>query len=282
MAYVTLNGVNHYYEWICNGQPGNRPALVFLHGWGGSARYWESTAKVMKQDFDCLLYDLRGFGRSKAALNTTPELGMLESFADDLNQLLDVLNLERVFVSAHSMGASIGLYFLERFPQRVDKAILTCNGSFEYDKRSFEAFQQFGGYVVAFRPAWLGRIPLVPQIFMSRFLKQNIPYADKKVFLSDFLAADTLTAMETLKASVSKHATEKMPVAFTNLKTPTLMISGEYDKITPAELGRQAASLSSYIEYAEVPKTGHFPMLEDASTYLSLIKSFLHQSESNC
>ncbi|MGD1856463.1 MAG: alpha/beta fold hydrolase [Leptolyngbyaceae cyanobacterium] len=275
MAYITLNQVEHYYEWICDGQPGHRPILVFLHGWGGSARYWESTAQIMKADFDCLLYDLRGFGRSKAAIETSPELGMLESFAEDLAQLLDALKLERVFINAHSMGASVALYFLNRFSPRVEKAILTCNGSFEYDKRSFEAFQKFGGYVVAFRPSWLVHIPLAPQILMSRFLKRQIHYADKKVFLNDFLQADPATAMGTLKASVSKHATETMPAAFTSLDVPTLMVSGEYDRITPAELGRQAASLNTQIEYAEIPKTGHFPMLEDSSTYLSIINAFL-------
>ena len=276
MAYVTLNGVDHYYEWICDGPQGNRPTLVFLHGWGGSARYWERTAQAMKQDFDCLLYDLRGFGRSAAAPNTTPDLGALESFADDLEQLLTTFKLERVFISAHSMGASVALYFLNRFSQRVNKAVLTCNGSFEYDERAFKAFHQFGGYVVMFRPAWLAHIPLAPQIFMSRFLKGKIPYPDKKVFLNDFLQADMATALGTLKASVSKHATETMPEAFSAINVPTLLISGQYARITPAELGRQAASLSTHIEYVEVPETGHFPMLEDAATYLSVVKDFLH------
>ena len=201
MAYVTLNGVDHYYEWICDGPQGNRPTLVFLHGWGGSARYWERTAQAMKQDFDCLLYDLRGFGRSAAAPNTTPDLGALESFADDLEQLLTTFKLERVFISAHSMGASVALYFLNRFSQRVNKAVLTCNGSFEYDERAFKAFHQFGGYVVMFRPAWLAHIPLAPQIFMSRFLKGKIPYPDKKVFLNDFLQADMATALGTDRKS---------------------------------------------------------------------------------
>ena len=230
----------------------------------------------MKQDFDCLLYDLRGFGRSAAAPNTTPDLGALESFADDLEQLLTTFKLERVFISAHSMGASVALYFLNRFSQRVNKAVLTCNGSFEYDERAFKAFHQFGGYVVMFRPAWLAHIPLAPQIFMSRFLKGKIPYPDKKVFLNDFLQADMATALGTLKASVSKHATETMPEAFSAINVPTLLISGQYDRITPAELGRQAASLSTHIEYVEVPETGHFPMLEDAATYLSVVKDFLH------
>ena len=276
MPYVTLNAVEHYYEWICDGFQGQRPTLVFLHGWGGSARYWESTAQVMKHDFDCLLYDLRGFGRSASAVNTTSELGSLESFADDLEQLLVALQLETVFISAHSMGASVALYFLERFSQRVKKAVLTCNGSFEYDELAFRAFQRFGSYVVMFRPLWLARVPLAPQLFMSRFLKGQIPYPDKKVFLDDFLRADAATAMGTLKASVSKHATETMPQAFSTISVPTLMVSGQYDRITPAELGRQAASLNNHIEYVEVPDTGHFPMLEDATTYLSVITDFLH------
>ncbi|MEM1252094.1 MAG: alpha/beta hydrolase [Cyanobacteria bacterium P01_H01_bin.21] len=275
MAYVALNGVDHYYEWICNGKPGHRPTLVFLHGWGGSARYWERTAHVMQDEFDCLLYDLRGFGRSSPAPATTPELGALESFADDLECLLTTLKLEQVFINAHSMGASVALYFLNRYPQRVNKAILTCNGSFEYDERAFNAFHTFGGYVVMFRPAWLARVPLAPRFFMARFLKGDIPYEDKKVFLNDFLQADTATAMGTLKASVSKHATETMPEAFSALKVPTLIISGQYDRITPAELGRQAASLSNHIKYAEVPDTGHFPMLEDATTYLAMVREFL-------
>lgn len=277
MAYIVINGVEHYYEWVCEGARGQRPTLVFLHGWGGSARYWERTAQAMKPDFDCLLYDLRGFGRSAPAKETTSELGMLESFADDLERLLNALKLENVFINAHSMGASVALYFLSRFSQRVNKAILTCNGTFEYDKLAFDAFQRFGSYVVAFRPSWLARIPLAPQLFMSRFLKGQIPYCDKRVFLKDFLHADTATAMGTLKASVSKHATETMPQAFAAINVPTLMISGQYDKITPAELGRQAASLNACIEYVELPDTAHFPMLEDEATYLSIINDFLHR-----
>jgi len=93
--------------------------------------------------------------------------------------------------------------------------------------------------------------------------------------LDDFLMADGPTSMGTLKAAVSKHATEVMPVAFKNLKVPTLMVSGEYDKITPAKLGRQAASISENMEYVEMPNTAHFPMLEDADNYLRITNSFL-------
>jgi len=287
MPYVSVNGVDHYYEWISTqDHPGNydKPVMVFLHGWAGSARYWRSTAEAIKDTFDCLLYDQRGFGRSHpntpAQLAADPSLNTLESFAEDLNILLDALNLTQpVYMNAHSMGGSIGLYFLDRYPERVKKAILTCNGSFPYQKWAFEAFYLFGGYVVAFRPKWLGKVPFAPQMFMQRFLKGSIPLAEKKAFLADFLMADASAALGTLKAAVSKHATEAMPKAFAELKVPTLMVSGEYDKITPAKLGREAAEMSDNIQYVEMPNTAHFPMMEEAESYLEITHNFLVDAE---
>lgn len=287
MPYVSVNGVDHYYEWISTqDHPGNyqKPVMVFLHGWAGSARYWRSTAEAIKGQFDCLLYDQRGFGRSQptpsAQLAADPSLNTLESFAEDLNILLDELNLTQpVYMNAHSMGGSIGLYFLDRYPERVKKAILTCNGSFPYQKWAFEAFYLFGGYVVAFRPKWLGKVPFAPQMFMQRFLKGSIPLEEKKAFLDDFIMADAAASLGTLKAAVSKHATEAMPKAFASLKVPTLMVSGEYDKITPAKLGKEAAEMSDNIQYVEMPDTAHFPMMEDAESYLEITNSFLVEAE---
>ena len=287
MPYASVNGVDHYYEWISTQEnPGDysKPIMVFLHGWAGSARYWESTARAIQDEYDCLLYDMRGFGRSRAAtpeaMAADPSLDTLESFAEDLNGLLDQLGLNKpVYINAHSLGGSAGLYFLDRYPERVQKAILTCNGSFPYQKLAFELFYFFGGGVVAFRPKWLGKIPLVPHMFMSRFLKRSIPYSEKVAFLNDFLMANGPTSMGTLKAAVSKHATEAMPLAFASLKVPTLMISGEYDKITPAKLGKAAAEMSDRIEYVLMPNTAHFPMLEDPDNYLKVMNSFLVGSE---
>ncbi len=65
-SYINVNGVEHYYEWIktSNSTEKSKPVMVFLHGWGGSGRYWETTAKELSEEFDCLIYDLRGFGRT--------------------------------------------------------------------------------------------------------------------------------------------------------------------------------------------------------------------------
>jgi len=283
MPYIEVSQVNHYYEWIGADTPRDsaspKPVMVFIHGWAGSARYWQSTAMALADRYDCLLYDMRGFGRSRIGPDQQEAAAArgyeLETYAEDLAALLKALNLPQVSINAHSTGASVAVYFLNQYPGLCDRAILTCNGIFEYDKAAFEAFYKFGGYVVAFRPQWLGKIPLMPRFFMARFLSRPIPAAEKVAFLEDFLAADYGTALGTIFTSVSKKATEVMPVEFAQIAVPTLLVSGEFDKITPAELGRKAADLNPNIEYALVKNTGHFPMLEDPEAYLGYVNEFL-------
>lgn len=293
MPYICVRGVDHYYEWVKAQDTKVKPVMVFIHGWAGSARYWESTAIALSKDFDCLLYDMRGFGRSNGKVpvlaaaealgelpapvaETVEELTYeLDEYARDLAALLDGLELKKVYLNAHSTGASVATIFLNLYPERVEKAILTCSGVFEYDEKAFTAFHKFGGYVVKFRPKWLAKIPFVDQMFMARFLKRSIPKSNRQAFLDDFLMADYAAAIGTMVTAVSENAAKFMPQEFTNLTVSTLLVAGEYDQIIPPAMGRQAASLSDKVEFVLMPNTAHFPMLEDPITYLKSVRQFL-------
>ena len=277
---INVRGVEHYYEWIR--QPGGsqpKPVMVFIHGWGGSGRYWRSTAAALSAHFDCLLYDLRGFGRSKLpqiASDKLPKLTYeIEEYAEDLAALIDALGLDVIYLNSHSMGASIATLFMNLYPHRIVKAILTCNGIFDYDEKAFAAFHKFGGYVVKFRYNWFLKVPFAERLFMSRFLHRSIARSEQRAFLEDFLLADYDAAVGTIYTSVSKKAVEVMPEEFAKLKVPTLLVAGEKDIIIPAEMGYQAAQLNQNIEYVAIAKTAHFPMLEDAKTYLGCVGEFL-------
>lgn len=276
MPLINVRGVEHYYEWIR--QPAtseNKPVMVFVHGWGGSARYWESTANALSDTFDCLLYDMRGFGRSQLPQESIELLYEMEEYAEDLVVLLDTLKLNCVYINAHSLGASAATMFLNRYPERVERAILTCSGIFEYEAKSFTAFHTIGGYVVKFRPRWFLRVPFAGSMFMARFLHRPLPAAVSRAFLEDYLEADYNAALGTMLTAVSKYAAEVMPGEFTQLSMPTLLVSGQYDQIIPPELGRNAAQLNEKIEYFEIPGTAHFPMLEKPDVYLEKVREFL-------
>jgi pimeloyl-ACP methyl ester carboxylesterase len=222
---------------------------------------------------------MRGFGQSRLPRPLpaeVEELGYeLDSYAEDLALLLDQLGLERVCLNAHSTGASVAVLFLARYPQRVERAVLTCHGIFASNPLAFKAFHQVGRYVVLFRPDWLKRIPTVDRLFMARFLRQPILAQARQEFLEDFLTADFEAALGTIYTAVSERAALEMPQEYASLKTPTLLISGEYDQIIPVKLGRAAAAQSQQVKHVVIPNTGHFPMLEDAATYLPLVQDFL-------
>jgi proline iminopeptidase len=296
MPYQTVRGVEHFYQWITSDDGDadrtqdhdpDRPVMVFIHGWGGSSRYWECTARSLADRFDCLLYDMRGFGRSSLpapdrnvapSFATKPELEQdyaLEAYADDLAELLDTLGLDRVSLNAHSMGASVATLFLNRHRDRVDRAILTCSGIFDYDPLTFNLFHAVSRWVVILRPRWMAAIAGLEGMFMQRFLHRDIPIQDKRDFLTDFVMADFDAALGTIYTSVSKHAATIMPHEFARVNVPTLLIAGEHDIIIPAAMGERAAKLSSAIDYCEIPDTAHFPMLEDSSTYRAAIANFL-------
>lgn len=285
MPHIQLRGVDHYYEWIdTSGQvldqrPSNKPVLVFVHGWAGSTRYWRTTAQALADQFDCLLYDMRGFGQSRLPRPLPADVGNLgyelESYADDLVLLLDEFGLEQIHLNAHSTGASIAVIFLNRYAQRVERAILTCNGIFEYRALAFKAFHKAGGYVVALRPHWLLNIPFMDRMFMTRFLHRSLPQTVNRAFLEDFLMADQEAALGTIYTAVSERAAIEMPQEFAQIEVPTLLVSGEYDQIIPVKLGQNAAALNPIVQHIVIPKTAHFPMLEDPDTYLQQIRAFL-------
>ncbi len=276
MAIALVRGVPHYYEWICEGgRDLHKPVMLFVHGWGGSSHYWRSTATTFSEHFNCLIYDLRGFGRSELPVDYSGDYA-LDDYALDLEELLQQLDInDKIILNAHSMGASIGAIFAEQFPQRLDRAILNCNGIFEYDARAFGTFQKIAGTIVRLRFPWLRQVPGMDRLAIARFLQQPISPTERGQFLEDFLRADNRAAAGTLLASVNEMMVTRLPQALRNIQCPTLLLAGEKDQIIPAAMAKRAIALNPNFQYIEIPQVGHFPMLENPHLYQAEIQQFL-------
>jgi non-heme chloroperoxidase len=106
-----------YYEDHGSGSP-----VVLIHGWPLNGDAWEKqTAALLAAGHRVITYDRRGFGRS-----SKPGTGYnYDTFAADLDVLLNTLNLTNVSLVGHSMGTGeITRYIGKYGTKRLRKAVL--------------------------------------------------------------------------------------------------------------------------------------------------------------
>ncbi|WP_169983916.1 alpha/beta fold hydrolase [Microbispora sp. H10836] len=120
MAYITVGQENStaidlYYEDHGTGQP-----VVLIHGYPLDGHSWEKQIPaLLDAGYRVVAYDRRGFGRS-----SQPTVGYdYDTFAADLNTLLETLDLRDVILVGFSMGTGeVGRYLGTYGSDRVAKA----------------------------------------------------------------------------------------------------------------------------------------------------------------
>jgi pimeloyl-ACP methyl ester carboxylesterase len=110
-----LNGIDLYYEVHGSGEP-----VLLLHGFGGSSLDWAPLAGEWAADFQVIVPDLRGHGRS-----TNPAGAFRhEQAASDITALLDRLGLTAFEGVGVSGGGNVLLHLATRQPDRVKAMVL--------------------------------------------------------------------------------------------------------------------------------------------------------------
>ena len=99
--------------------------VVFVHGAGGSSSIWFSQIKAFQKEFNVLMVDLRGHGKSKDLLQKYYEENYsFENISKDILQVLDHLNINK----AHFIGVSLGTIIIRSIseinPERVQSSIM--------------------------------------------------------------------------------------------------------------------------------------------------------------
>ncbi len=114
---VITNGMRMHYYRTGDGQ---KPPLVLCHGFSDSGLCWTPTARALEADYDVIMIDARGHGKSEAPDGDYDPITM----ATDLAGLIQSLGLGRPYIMGHSMGGATTLNFCATFPELVTKAVL--------------------------------------------------------------------------------------------------------------------------------------------------------------
>jgi pimeloyl-ACP methyl ester carboxylesterase len=113
--YVEVNDIKIYYEIYGEGEP-----LLLLHGNGGSILSFEFQIPELSKYFKVIAVDSRAQGKSTDSEKEITYALM----ASDMNELIDNLQLESVYIAGWSDGGNIGLELAYAHPEKVKKLVV--------------------------------------------------------------------------------------------------------------------------------------------------------------
>lgn len=300
MATIEIAGVRHVYELTA---PTTFPhALVFVHGWLLSRAYWQPLIERLAADYQCLSYDLRGFGQSHAissqekaeaeardlalnSSNATNGDGSLYSptaYARDLQCLLQELNISSAWLIGHSLGGTIALWTAQQMPQSIQGVICVNAGGGIYLKESFEQFRAVGTQLVKLRPRWLPLLPLV-DLWMTRAnVARAIARSWGRQRIVDLAIAHPEAALGALLDSTTETEINRLPQIVSQLQQPVYFLAGDKDKIMEPKYVRHLASFHPLFQACgenaiEIPECGHLAMLEQTDMVAEQIRAIVTQ-----
>jgi len=264
-GYIDTNGQQIYYEMYGEGEP-----LILIMGIGGDSTMWTPyQVPAFSTKFQVIVFDNRDAGRSsKAATYYT-----IADMADDVAGLMDGLGKECAHILGISMGGMIAQEFALRYPDRLNKLILTGTGA-ATGRAKFD--------------------PIMAWNFVKQHDTEGLAFAAQQfiwLFSTEFLrnrqAVDqTLALFASNPNPMSPEAYARQAEAYTkhdaldrltNVRTPTLVISGEQDRLAPPWIAHELVDAIPGAKFYLVEGGGasHALILERPDDFNKIVMDFL-------
>lgn len=245
-----------------------KPTILFLHGFMGSALDWLAIAQALSEDFCCLLIDLPGHGQS---LNVAKQNYSMRECAALVIELLDKLQIDKTNLVGYSMGGRLGFYLTGHFPDRLRKIVLESaspglqSESEQKERRLHDAKladKLISMGMEAFLEFWYD-LPLFAT------LKSHSDLEKLKAHRKD-------NSPEKLAMSLARMGTGNMPNLWPklrNIPNPVLLITGARDD----KFCRLNALVQSQIPNSQhkiIQQCGHNVHFEKSKIYTEIIQNF--------
>ncbi|MGH3504533.1 MAG: alpha/beta fold hydrolase [Nocardioidaceae bacterium] len=251
-GFVHSDGDSVFYETVGEGEP-----VVFCHGLGGNGGIWFQQVPAFARDYQVVVWDQRGFGRSTDHhARTGPRTAV-----SDLEKILDHLGIEAAHLVGQSMGGWAALGVALRSRQRVRSLVFSATtGGIDLGKPRGAFVRDHPGA----RP--LGEHPALG----SGFSVGSPALAYLYQVLGSFGVERSEAAISASLAAVT-HAPEEL----TGLDRPVLFLAGEHDELYPPATLRACAALLPDARVVEVKGVGHSPYFEHPAVWNKEVHDFL-------
>ncbi len=255
---------------------GEGPAVILIHGFGGSMWQWEYQQHALSQHFRVLTLDLPGAGLSdKPEIDYRPDQ-MLDFFVG----FMDAVKVQQATVVGNSMGAGLAIGMALAHPARVAKLILV-DGLPQHVmekltspsiRRALETSAPswlvsfgnmlFGGLMIE---SVLREIVHDPALLTPAVIERSNRNRQRPGLIKPIMAV-----RENLPLWESGFATRLGEIIH-----PTLVIWGEEDRVFPIAVGEELHQTITESRFIRIPKAGHIPQWEQPDVVNQEIITFI-------
>lgn len=236
-------------HFVTFGQKKN-PAIVFLHGWGGSIDSWIYFAKTFSYyGFFCVVVDFPGFGQSPEPTKAYS----VYDYANEVSLLINKLDLKDIVVVGHSFGGRIGIVLSGFLKLNITKLVLV-------DSAGIKPRRGIGYYI---------------KVKKYKKLKSLVAMGKKpKEVLEKYGSDDYRQLSLVMKETFVKVVNEDLLEYAKQIKISTLIVWGDKDKDTPLYMAKK---LKRAIKGAEmkVYAGGHYSYLDNKKRFIDDLYTFL-------
>ncbi|GGC72320.1 alpha/beta fold hydrolase [Chelatococcus reniformis] len=257
-----VNGIELHFE-----IGGDGPPLLLISGLGQHSGAWAGVLPRLRQRFRTLVFDNRGTGRSAVPPGPYP----IDAMADDAAALLEHLGIPVTAAVGWSLGGSVLQSMLIRHGRRLSAAVLL---------NAFPSYTEL-------QHIWLDALIALRRSDASPEAKAAfaMPWG-----LTPLGLADHALAMQGVRAAAAdpyptSHAAFEAQAAglrvydarpgLPTVKTPTLVLAGAEDVLTPVAQSAEIASLIPGARLHVMGKGGHRMIVEYPDEVLRLIDGFV-------
>lgn len=235
--------------------------IVCVHGWGSNALNYRYLLKFLSPYFKIIAFDLKGHGESDKD-DDTYDLGQ---FTEELAQLIDHYNPEKLILVGHSMGTAIVMNYLYLNPNRANAAVLLSGAA-------------------NFREPLPKLVPLI-LTHMDERIKNFLVEVAMIIYSSSKLPKDIQKILRRqLKVTpynVYRNALLNTVFAWKKqeelqeIQTPILIMVGGKDTLTPQKNSEKLNQLLPNSRLIIIPDVNHALLLEQGMEVSNLIREFV-------
>ena len=256
--YTTVFGAKiHYLE------AGSGPAVILLHGLGGSTANWAPTIAPLAMKYRVLVPDQIGFGKSdKPMLNYR-----VSTLVDFLDGFYKQVGVQKASLVGNSLGGFTAAAFAIAHPEKVDKLVLV-------DAAGFSITGDLDPKVLnGLNPSTRQQIKDLLSLVFYNKQQFSSDMAIEAFFASRVTAGDQYTIQRFIE-SIGRGE-DVLDGKLGGLKHPTLIIWGREDGLTQLSMGQRFNKEIAGSRLFIIEKCGHVPQLEKPAEFNAGLMKFL-------